>query len=221
MTIHPLRINIARALPAGPPAALQAPGQTASDQAASNEVASDEVLIVRIAAGDKRAMQALYGRHHVRLYRFVLRLVRDRQLAEDLVSEAFLEVWRRASTFEARSAAATWLMAIARFKALSARRRRGETPLDDETIAATQDSADDPEVTIRKKQQGEILRDCLERLSPDHRETIDLVYYHGMGIGEVAAIVGIPASTVKTRMFHARRQLSVLLQAAGVDRSWP
>lgn len=216
MTIHPLRINIARALAASPPAALQAP-----DEAASHEGASDEVLILRIAAGDKRAMQALYGRHHLRLYRFVLRLVRDRQLAEDLISEAFLDVWRRASTFEARSAPSTWLMAIARFKALSALRRRGEAPLDDETIAATQDRADDPEVTLRKKQQGEILRDCLERLSLAHRETIDLVYYQGMGISEVAAIVGIPESTVKTRMFHARRQLSVLLHAAGVDRSWP
>jgi RNA polymerase sigma-70 factor (ECF subfamily) len=217
VTIHPLRINVARTLPDGPRAALPA----ALDETASDEAASDEVLIVRIAAGDKRAMQALYRRHHVRLYRFVLRFVRDRQLAEDLVSEAFLDVWRGASTFAARSAASTWLMAIARFKALSSLRRRGDAQLEDETAAATADRADDPEVTIRKKQQGEILRDCLTRLSPDHRETIDLVYYQGMGISEVAAIVGIPESTVKTRMFHARKQLSVLLRAAGVDRSWP
>jgi RNA polymerase sigma-70 factor (ECF subfamily) len=61
----------------------------------------------------------------------------------------------------------------------------------------------------------------LGRLSPDHREIIDLVYYQGMAIGEVAEILGIPANTVKTRMFHARKQLSVLLNAAGVDRSWP
>ena len=209
MTIHPLRIAVARPLPHGLPAGLPA---------AADEGASDEGLIVQIAAGDRRAMQALYGRHHVRVYRFVLRLVRDRQLAEDLVSEAFLDVWRRASTFEARSRASTWLMAIARFKALSALRRRGDTPLDDATAAATADQGDDPEITIRKKQQGDILRDCLRRLSPDHRETIDLVYYHGMGIGEVAAIVGIPASTVKTRMFHARRQLS---RAAACGRSGP
>jgi RNA polymerase sigma-70 factor (ECF subfamily) len=217
VTIHPLRIDIVQTLPDGPPAALPA----AVDEAASDEAASDEGLIVRIAAGDKRAMQALYRRHHVRLYRFVLRFIRDRQLAEDLVSEAFLDVWRGASTFAARSAASTWLLAIARFKALSALRRRGDGQLDDVTAAATADQGDDPEVTIRKKQQGEILRDCLRRLSPDHRETIDLVYYQGMGIGEVAQIVGIPESTVKTRMFHARKQLSVLLHAAGVDRSWP
>ncbi len=94
MTIHPLRINVARTLLDGPPATLP----TASDEAAADK----KILIVRIAAGDKRAMQALYRRHHVRLYRFVLRFVRDRQLAEDLVSEAFLDVWRHASTFEAR-----------------------------------------------------------------------------------------------------------------------
>ncbi len=212
MTIHPLRINVARTLLDGPPTTLPP---------ASDEAAADEVLIVRIAAGDKRAMQALYRRHHVRLYRFVLRFVRDRQLAEDLVGEAFLDVWRHASTFEARSAASTWLLAIARFKALSALRRRGDVQLDDARAAATADQGDDPEVTIRKKQQGDVLRDCLRGLSPDHRETIDLVYYQGMGIGEVAQIVGIPESTVKTRMFHARKQLSVLLRAAGVDRSWP
>jgi RNA polymerase sigma-70 factor (ECF subfamily) len=212
VTIHPLRIDVARTLPDGPRAELPA---------ALDEAASDEVLIVRIAAGDKRAMQALYRRHHVRLYRFVLRFVRDRQLAEDLVSEAFLDVWRGASTFAARSAASTWLLAIARFKALSALRRTSDAQLDEATAAATADRADDPEVTIRKKQQGEILRDCLTRLSPDHRETIDLVYYQGMGISAVAAIVGIPENTVKTRMFHARKQLSVLLRAAGVDRSWP
>jgi RNA polymerase sigma-70 factor (ECF subfamily) len=217
VTIHPLRINVARTLPHGPPAALPA----AAVEATSDEAASDEDLIVRLAAGDKRAMQTLYRRHHVRLYRFVLRFVGDRQLAEDLVSEAFLDIWRGASTFAARSAASTWLLAIARFKALSSLRRRGDAQLDDGTAAATADPGDDPEVTIRKKQQGEILRDCLRRLSPDHRETIDLVYYQGMGIGEVAQIVGIPESTVKTRMFHARKQLSVLLRAAGVERSWP
>jgi RNA polymerase sigma-70 factor (ECF subfamily) len=212
VTIHPLRIDVARTLSDGPRAELPA---------ALDEADSDEVLIARIAAADKRAMQALYRRHHVRLYRFVLRFVRDRQLAEDLVSEAFLDVWRGASTFAARSPASTWLMAIARFKALSALRRTSDAQLDEAGATAIADRADDPEVTIRKKQQGEILRDCLTRLSPDHRETIDLVYYQGMGISDVAAIVGIPESTVKTRMFHARKQLSMLLRAAGVDRSWP
>jgi RNA polymerase sigma-70 factor (ECF subfamily) len=182
--------------------------------------ACDAALIGRIAAGDKLAMRALFARHHVRIFRFVARLVRDHQLAEDVVSEVFLEVWRHAAAFEARSAASTWLLSIARFKALSSLRRRGDTQLDEVTAAAIPDSADDPEVTVRKTERGEILRDCLTRLSPDHREIIDLVYYQGMAIREVAAIVGIPESTVKTRMFHARKQLSALLAGAGIDRSW-
>jgi RNA polymerase sigma-70 factor (ECF subfamily) len=208
VTIHPLRIDAPRTALDGAPAATPA--------------ASDEALIMRIAGGDKLAMRALFARHHVSVYRYALRFSRDRQLAEDLVSEVFLAVWRHAALFEARSAASTWLLAIARFKALSFRRRRGEVPMDDATaVADTADTADDPEVTIRKKQQGALLRDCLARLSPDHREIVDLVYYRGMGIAAVAAIVGIPQNTVKTRMFHARKQLSVLLRAAGVDRSRP
>jgi RNA polymerase sigma-70 factor (ECF subfamily) len=207
VTSHPLRIDRPRTALDRPPAALQA--------------ACDEALIVRIAAGDKLAMRALFARHHVRIFRFALRFLRDPQSAEDVIGEVFLEVWRNASAFQARSAASTWLLSIARFKALSALRRRGEAQLDDAAAAAIEDTADDPEVTVRKKQRGEILRDCLARLSPDHREIIDLVYYQGMAIGEVAVIVRIPASTVKTRMFHARKQLSVLLAAAGVDRSWP
>ena len=207
MTFQPRQIE-------GPRTALDGPLPAIS-------AASDEMLIVRIAAGDKLAMRALFARHQVRLYRFVLRFVADRQSAEDVVSEVFLEVWRHASMFEARSAASTWLLAIARFKALSSLRRRSDAQLDDAVAGTIDDTGDDPEVTIRKKQQAQILRDCLARLSPNHREIVDLVYYQGMAIGEVAAIVGIPENTVKTRMFHARKQLSVLLTAAGVDRSRP
>ena len=92
---------------------------------------SDESLIKRIAGGDKRAMQVLYTRHHMRVFRFVVRLVHDESMAEDLISEVFLDVWRQADRFEGRSAVSTWLMSIARFKALSARRRRTDAELDD------------------------------------------------------------------------------------------
>jgi RNA polymerase sigma-70 factor (ECF subfamily) len=203
------------------PLRIDHPGTALDRPTPALPAACDVALIGRIAAGDKLAMRALFARHHVRVFRFVARLVRDHQLAEDVVSEVFLEVWRHAAAFESRSAASTWLLSIARFKALSSLRRRGDAQLDEVTAAAIPDSADDPEVTVRKKERGEILRDCLTRLSPDHREIVDLVYYQGMAIREVAAIVGIPESTVKTRMFHARKQLSVLLAGAGVDRSWP
>ena len=107
-------------------------------------------------------MQVLYGRHHVRVYRFGLRLVRDEQVAEDLISEVFLDVWRQAGKFEGRSAVSTWLLAITRFKALSALRKRKDAELDDETAAAIEDPSDDPEVMAQKKDTGKVLRQCLE-----------------------------------------------------------
>jgi RNA polymerase sigma-70 factor (ECF subfamily) len=180
--------------------------------------ASYESLIARIAAGDKLAMRALFSRHQVRVYRFVLRAVHDPELAEDLVSEVFLDVWRHAGQFAQRAAASTWLLSIARHKALSALRKRKDAPLDETTAGAIPDTCDDPEVAVARSEQGAILRDCLQRLSANHREIIDLAYYQGMRIEAVAEILGIPPNTVKTRMFHARRQLASLLQAAGVER---
>jgi RNA polymerase sigma-70 factor (ECF subfamily) len=100
---------------------------------------SDEVLIGRIANGDRLAMQVLYARHHVRVFRFVVRFVRDEATAEDLISEVFIDVWRQAGRFEGRSAVSTWMLAIARFKALSALRRRPDQELDEETAGAIED----------------------------------------------------------------------------------
>jgi len=187
----------------------------------ANLAASDEILIGRIASGDRLAMQVLFARHQTRVYRFVLRLVGNQSIAEDLIGEVFLDVWRQADRFEGRSAVSTWLLAIARFKALSAIRRRPEEELDDETAGTIEDASDNPEVTLQKKDKGALLRKCLQSLSPEHREVIDLVYYHEKSVEEVADITGIPEATVKTRMFYARKKLSELLKAAGIDRGWP
>ena len=108
----------------------------------ANQATSDEVLIGRIAKGDRLAMQVLFARHHVRVYRFVLRLVGNPTVAEDLISEVFLDVWRQTGRFEGRSAVSTWLLAIARFKALSALRRRPDEELDEETAGAIEDPSD-------------------------------------------------------------------------------
>jgi len=188
---------------------------------AAMQTTSDEALIERIASGDKLAMQVLFARHQVRVYRFVLRLVRDQSVAEELVGEVFLDVWRQAGRFEARSTASTWLLAIARYKALSALRRRTDQELDDDKAATIEDPGDSPEVSVLKKNKGDVLRQCLTALTPEHREIIDLVYYHEKSVEEVAQIVGIGENTVKTRMFYARKRLSELLKAAGIDRGWP
>jgi len=107
------------------------------------------------------------------------------------------------------------------FKALSALRRRRDAELDDEATNAIEDTSDDPEVVVQKKDTGEALRKCLTALSPEHREIVDLVYYHEKSVEEVAEIVGIPENTVKTRLFYARKKLAELLKAAGVERGWP
>jgi RNA polymerase sigma-70 factor, ECF subfamily len=185
------------------------------------QATSDEVLIGRIANGDRLAMQVLFARHHVRVFRFVVRLVRNETTAEDLISEVFLDVWRQAGRFEGRSAVTTWLLSIARFKALSALRRRPDEELDDGTAGAIEDPSDDPEVALEKKDKSAIIRKCLTGLSAEHREIIDLVYYHEKSVEEVAEIVGIPENTVKTRMFYARKKLAELLKAAGIERGWP
>jgi RNA polymerase sigma-70 factor, ECF subfamily len=182
---------------------------------------SDEVLIGRIANGDRLAMQVLYARHHVRVFRFVVRFVRDEATAEDLISEVFLDVWRQAGRFEGRSAVSTWMLAIARFKALSALRRRPDEELDEETAGAIEDLSDDPGTVLEKKDKSAMIRKCLTGLSAEHREIIDLVYYHEKSVEEVAEIVGIPENTVKTRMFYARKRLAELLKAAGIERGWP
>ena len=185
------------------------------------QTTTDEVLIARIAGGDRLAMQVLFARHHLRVYRFILRLMRDESVAEDLISEVFLDVWRQADRFEGRSAVSTWLLAIARFKALSALRRKPDQELDDETAEAIEDPTDDPEAALGKKDKAAAMRKCLAGLSAEHREIIDLVYYHEKSVEEVAVIVGIPEATVKTRMFYARKKLGELLKAAGIERGWP
>jgi RNA polymerase sigma-70 factor (ECF subfamily) len=182
---------------------------------------SDENLLARIGAGDPLALKALYGRHHVKIFRFALRLLRNEFSAEDVLSEVFIDVWRNAAHFEGRSEASTWLLAIARNKAYSLLRRRKEDELDEEAAAEIEDASDNPEIALQKKSKGGLLRACLDKLSAEHREVIDLVYYHDKSIEEVARIVGAPEGTVKTRMFYARKRLSELAKAAGIDRGWP
>ena len=135
----------------------------------ATQATSDETLIARIAQGDRLAMQVLYARHHVRVYRFALRLVRNESTAEDLISEVFLDVWRQAGRFEGRAAVSTWLLAITRFKALSALRKKQDAELDDEAASAIEDTSDDPEVAMQKKDTGAALRKCMSALSPEHR----------------------------------------------------
>ncbi len=181
---------------------------------------ADTELLDRIAGGDKLAIKVLFARHSVRVYRFVLRFVNDEALAEDVVNDVFVDVWRKADRFGGNSQVSTWILGIARLKALSLLRRRKNEALDDVEAATIPDTADDPEIAMQKKDRVAILRECMSHLSHDHRQIIDLVYYHDSSIVEVAEIIGVPENTAKTRMFHARKRMSVLLQQSGIDHTY-
>ena len=120
----------------------------------------------------------------------------------------FLDVWRQPGRLQGRSEATTWLLAIARNKALSALRHRSREELHEQGPAA-----------IKNRQKIEILPKGPTQLSTTHREVIDLVYYHEKSIDEVAEIAGIPPNTVKTRMFYARKRIAELMAVRAIDRS--
>ncbi|MBR1179775.1 MULTISPECIES: sigma-70 family RNA polymerase sigma factor [Bradyrhizobium] len=190
----------------------------ASQSIIAAQATSDDMLLESIADGNRTAMHILYCRHNVRVYRFILRIVRDATTAEDLVSQVFLDVWRTAGQFQGRSQVSTWLLSIARFKALTAMRQRRFEDIDQEDVRQIPDDCDTPETSLDRSDTSAILRACVQKLSPAHREIINLVYYHEKSVEEVGQIIGIPQSTVKTRMFYARKQLADLLKGAGVDR---
>jgi RNA polymerase sigma-70 factor (ECF subfamily) len=196
--------------------AIAHPGTAARSHAmtAAGQHASDNALMARIAAGDQNAMRVLFSRHQTTVYRWLRRLVEDSVLAEDLLNEVFLEVWCHAADFAGRSAVSTWLLAIARHKALSARRRRCDDQLDDELAESIRDDAGDAQAMLEDQDRRELLTQGLRRLSREHRSVVDLVYYHGKSVKEVAAILGVPPATVKTRMFYARSKLAAAVRAA-------
>lgn len=187
---------------------------------AAGKVTSDETLVGLVAQGDKDAMRVLFARHNVRVFRFLLRMVGNEATAEDLLNEVFIDVWRNAARFEARSQVSTWMLAIARYKALASLRRRSTDELDGDADERLEDPSDDPETVMQKTDRSALLQDCLKQLSLAHRQVIDLVYYHDQSVDEVAHIIGVTQSTVKTRMFYARRRIAELMAERGVERAW-
>ena len=182
---------------------------------------ADRELIVRIANHDDTALQVLFARHNVRIFRFIMRLVAIEAIAEELTNEVYMQVWRNAAGFGGGSTVSTWMFAIARNLALSYLRKKNTVALDDDFAEQVEDETDSPETIATKHDKATVMRACMDKLSLAHREIIDLVYYQEKTVGEVSEILGIPANTVKTRMFHARKQLSHFFAAAGIDRGWP
>lgn len=175
------------------------------------EPLSDAELVQRIAAGDRRAFETFYTRHSDRTFKFLVRLTGDRAGAEDLTHDVFLEVWNSAKRFEGRSTPGTWVLSIARYKALDARRKQ-RTPTEDDIPQRPEPT---PEQVTMQASTKDYMRECLQSLSVEHREIIDLVYFHEKSVKEISEILDIPEATVKTRMFYARKKLKETLLARG------
>jgi RNA polymerase sigma-70 factor, ECF subfamily len=178
---------------------------------------ADAAVLRRIAAADRSAMHTLFSRHHLAVYRFVLQGLRDKALAEDVTTDVFLDVWRHAARFQGRSTALTWILAIARQKTLAAARPKHRAPLGGDIAAAAAARLDDPAARPQAENRNIVLRQCMTRLSAEHREVIDLVYYQEQSLESVATILGVPRSTAQTRVFSARKRLADELKKSGVD----
>jgi RNA polymerase sigma-70 factor (ECF subfamily) len=182
------------------------------------ESVSDELLLKSVAEGDKAAMHIMFVRHREKVFRFIQKIVRNPSIADDLVSQVFLDVWRSAANrFENRSRVSTWLLSIARLKALNSLRGPRHVSVEDGDVLGIADAADTPEVTLDRKKITATLRACIEKLSPAHREIIDLIYYREKSLAEASELIGIPHATVKSRMFYARKQLARILVNVGFE----
>jgi RNA polymerase sigma-70 factor, ECF subfamily len=173
---------------------------------------ADEALILAVAARDAAAMTSLYERHKTKTYRFVRGILKDAVLADDIVSEVFLCVWCKAAEFKFLSSVSTWILAIARNKALAAACSQTRTMADLAEAEDVADPANSPEEIVIILDRQARLRGCISRMSVKHREIIDLVYYQGQSIAEVATILSLAENTVKTRMFYARKRLEKQLR---------
>jgi RNA polymerase sigma-70 factor (ECF subfamily) len=188
----------------------------------------DAPLVARCLRGDEVAWEALVKLHTRRVYAICLRFTGRAEQAQDLTQEVFLRVFRNVKSFDVESGCfRVWLTSLTRNLLIDHyRRTRKEKVVDSiedrvTELEATGTPASRPEDRVAGRKAGELLQAGLEKLSPEHREIIDLVYYHEKSVEEVAEIVGIPENTVKTRMFYARKKLAELLEAAGVERGWP
>jgi len=179
----------------------------------------DLLLIRRIAARDRQAFESLYLSYHDRVTRFLLRLTRRADLAEELFNDVMLVVWQKAPSFRERSRVSTWVLGIAYRKGLKALRRLKRQP-EQFTLTAVEaveaaPSSRDPE----SRELAEWLDRGLASLSPEHRMVIELAYYLGHSCAEISEIAKCPVNTVKTRMFHARKKLREILPPLGSSGS--
>jgi RNA polymerase sigma-70 factor (ECF subfamily) len=176
----------------------------------------DAALLTRVATGDMRAFETLYRRYFPRLCRFVERMTRRPALVEEIINDTLFVVFRNAHKYEREAKPSTWIFAIAYRKGLKALKRLDEPVEADDELAWGADESE-PKDALLQWQQQELLGQALKSLSVKHRTVVELTYFHGADYREIAGIMDCPVDTVKTRMFHARRQLKALLSGNPED----
>lgn len=169
-------------------------------------------LLLKISQGNERAMADFYRLYENRLYKFIKVKLNDSFEASDILNETFLEVWRKAGTFEGRSKVSTWLFGIAYYKTMDRLRKKKPILIDEENFPEIVDESADAMACMLSDERGSHVKHCLETLSESHRAVMQLAFFEDMAYGEIAAIVDCPENTVKTRMFHAKQAMKHCLQ---------
>lgn len=181
---------------------------------------ADIELVARVATGDKQAFETLFTDYGERVFRYAHRLIHDVPKAEEVTNDVMIEVWKNAAKFEARSKVSTWILGITRHLALNAVRGKKLDTVDVDLapeIVDPSESAERGAVADERADLQQKLRAALAELSADHRDVIELTFFHGCSYQEIAAIVDCPENTVKTRMYHAKKQLRGILPGLGLD----
>jgi RNA polymerase sigma factor (sigma-70 family) len=176
--------------------------------------AADVTLIGRISGGDRAAFESLYRSYHPRLDRFLGLMTSRRTIVEEVLNDTMLVVWNRADSYNRQSKVSTWIFAIAYRTALKTLREQDE-PVDASLLDELSSEEPGPEQQLSAGQTRAALLRALEGLSAEQRSVVVLTYFHDLPYAEIARIVDCPVDTVKTRMFHGRRRLRVLLGGVG------
>jgi RNA polymerase sigma-70 factor (ECF subfamily) len=169
---------------------------------------NDRLLLDRVMTGDREAFRDLYIVYHRRLARFLTRLTRRYDLAEEIINDTMWVVWRRAAKFRGESRISTWIMGIAYRRALKslnsrAQRQYETTPIENTPLVAPDELGDE--------ETSEWILLGMQQLPPEQRLALEFAYGHGHSCEEIAEIMNCPVNTVKTRLFHARAKLRDLL----------
>jgi RNA polymerase sigma-70 factor (ECF subfamily) len=194
----------------------EALAQVGTSAYAQSILADDRELVARIGQGDRDALAELSRRHQSSLFFYLLRLVGDPEVAEEVLQDSLVAAWQGAIRFEGRSKVLTWLVGIARRQAHNTLRRRGLPLVDLAEVESLPSLASGPEDQAVANAEREQLAAAMRRLVPAHREVLVLTFVHSLSYREMAEVVGVPEGTIKSRLSNAKRALRVLLEQ-GVD----